>query len=190
MKKYLSLAVSVICMTACSSSNTNDNSDSTPPNQKDTLAEIHEIQELETARQDSIRRDSIENVKAEELKVDADQDAVESFLRDYYDHYLLGNKDPEMLKSHFSNKVLTRLAKIYNEEWGEDSGAEPGYAFYAMRGDSQDPAGKVTGITPLADSWYQVSFKENGVPYSISIQAKVVYGKVMISDFKSLRCKR
>lgn len=181
MKKFHCLCLAALFMVGCAGSHSADSNDSDELSQEEVA---ENLKEKEAARLESIRNDSIEHAEALQAEKEENDAKVEAFLRDYYDHYLLGNKDADKLKSHFSKSVLKRLKKIYDDEWGE-SGAEPGYAFYAMRGDSQDPSGMVIDFKPLEDNWYLVKFAESGNNYTIKIQANVENDKVIITNFKS-----
>ncbi len=181
MKKIYYLCLAALFMTGCGSSHSADSNDSAELNQEEVA---ENLKAREEARLDSLRKDSIQQAEALQQEKAENDAKVEAFLRDYYDNYLLGYKDPDKLKSHFSKSVLQRMKKLYDAEWGE-SGAESGYAFYAMRGDSQDPSGKMTGCEPLDDNWYSVKFTESGRKYTIRIQATVENDNVVITDFKS-----
>lgn len=180
MKRYLFLCAAALCLAGCGNTKEKEKSDSS--NMLMTYASVEDSASAtaptETAALDTARIAQ----ESEQEKLD-NENKIRSFLTDFYNNYLLGNKDPERLKSHFSKKMLSRLKKVYDYEWGDVSEYK-GYAFYDLRGDSQDAGGRMLDMTPLGDDWYQVKFVESGVKWKINLQAKVENGKVIITDYK------
>ncbi|MCH5318687.1 MAG: hypothetical protein J1E38_03130 [Paramuribaculum sp.] len=143
----------------------------------DSIAAVKDsIAKAEAAKLEAMRQDSI-------AKAENESKLVVEFLTDLYDNYLLSEKgrNPIKLKSHFSKSIQKRMKAAIMEEWPDCVGDQC-YDFSILRGDSQDPFGKVTAITPLEDGWYEVDFTETGVKWKIKIKAEVENDFVSVTD--------
>lgn len=113
-----------------------------------------------------------------------EQNQVNVFLQELYDKYVFGNDglgDFEESVEHFSPEILTKLRNEY--EYDGD-----GYAVWLFRTGAQDgPEDKseVTSISTEDDGWYTVFFNDMGIKGSCRFQAKLVDGKVFVSEFEN-----
>ena len=115
-----------------------------------------------------------------------EQNQVNAFLQELYDKYVFWNDEVgnfEDVVEHFSQKILTELRKAY--EYEQDGS---GYAVWLFRTGSQDgpeDKSKVTSILIEGDDWYTVFFSDMGLKGSCRFQAKLVDGKVFVSEFEN-----
>lgn len=113
-----------------------------------------------------------------------EQNQVNAFLQELYDKYIFGNDgsgDFEELVEHFSPEILARLRNEY--EYDGD-----GYAVWLFRTGAQDGPednSEVTSISTENDGCYTVFFNDMGIKGSCRFQAKLVDGKVFVSEFEN-----
>lgn len=115
-----------------------------------------------------------------------EQNQVNAFLQELYDKYVFWNDEVgnfEDVVEHFSQKILTELRKAYEYEYDGS-----GYAVWRFRTGAQDgpeDKSKVTSILIEGDDWYTVFFSDMGLKGSCRFQAKLVDGKVFVSEFEN-----
>lgn len=115
-----------------------------------------------------------------------EQNQVNAFLQELYDKYVfwsdrVGNF--EDVVEHFSPEILTKLRKAYEYEYDGS-----GYAVWLFRTGAQDgpeDKSKVTSILTEGDDWYTVFFSDMGIKGSCRFHAKLVDGKVFVSEFEN-----
>lgn len=115
-----------------------------------------------------------------------EQNQVTAFLQELYDKYVfwsdrVGNF--EDVVEHFSPEILTKLRKAYEYEYDGS-----GYAVWLFRTGAQDgleDKSKVTSISTEGDDWYTVFFSDMGLKGSCRFHAKLVDGKVFVSEFEN-----
>ena len=111
---------------------------------------------------------------------------MNAFLQELYDKYVFWNDEVgnfEDVVEHFSQKILTELRKAYEYEYDGS-----GYAVWLFRTGAQDgpeDKSKVTSILIEGDDWYTVFFSDMGLKGSCRFQAKLVDGKVFVSEFEN-----
>ena len=111
---------------------------------------------------------------------------LNAFLQELYDKYVFWNDEVgnfEDVVEHFSQKILTELRKAYEYEYDGS-----GYAVWLFRTGAQDgpeDKSKVTSILIEGDDWYTVFFSDMGLKGSCRFQAKLVDGKVFVSEFEN-----
>lgn len=108
---------------------------------------------------------------------------IKEFLTTLYNDYVLGIngfKDFSRIKSHFSDKVLTRLRNefVYDGE---------GYAVWLFRSGAQEGpsfTSQVNSITAGKNGWYTVSYTDAGYDGKCRFLVSIRNGEVFIEDFE------
>jgi hypothetical protein len=115
-----------------------------------------------------------------------EQNQVNAFLQELYDKYVFWSDrvgDFEDVVEHFSPEILTKLRKAYEYEYDGS-----GYAVWLFRTGAQDgpeDKSKVISILTEGDDWYTVFFSDMGLKGSCRFHAKLVDGKVFVSEFEN-----